>query len=776
MVLNLLFCTLGIVSIGYLEQLPDQQLTLYLLVVSILCCCSRSIRAFGFTGLGCCWALLNGHLGLDNRLPISWQGSDIWVAGEIVELPRIGARSQRFIFQTDAIRNCSDLTTEESAESACAHQYRLLLNYYNVEPIKPGERWLFKVKLNRPRGQANRGTFDYEAWLFQNRISATGYVKSDINNRKLADSEWRQLIHQVRFRIKNRVGDILGESPRMGLLTALIIGESSMIAASDWKILSATGTNHLLIISGLHVSLVAGLIYRLMLLLARLRFSGSTAVRFAALTASVAAAGYAALAGFGLPVQRALIMVLVVFMGLATGRKISVRSSFCLALFGVVAVEPLAPFTNGFWLSFGAVFVLLYRFIGRYRIHSGWSGILSDGLKAQWVIFITMFTITGYLILQVSLVSPLANMVAIPWISILVVPGLLLSTLSLLVSNDLAVFLYHISDQLVGLLFEYLTWLAGFKWIWYPQALSVLAAILGFAAGLILLLPRGMPGRWLGVVLILPALQPVITRPLAGELSVTVLDVGQGLSVLLQTRNHAMVYDMGARYSDRFDFGSAVVIPALRVRGISRLDKVIISNGDADHAGGAPSVIQMLQPFEVSSGDPDRVSGMLKLNRYISQCRRGKRWFWDGIKFEFLHPGLDQDPETRWQGNNKSCVLLVSVGQNRMLLPGDIEKEVEQELVASGISNVELLIVPHHGSRSSSTPLFLNKIQPGYAIVSAGYMNRFQHPDVLIVNRYLHRGVRFLNTATEGGIDIRITPSEALSISSYRQVNPHYWH
>ncbi|MDK1023754.1 MAG: DNA internalization-related competence protein ComEC/Rec2 [Gammaproteobacteria bacterium] len=750
-------------------------MTLYLLVVSILSCCSRSIRPLGFTGLGCCWALLHGHMGLDNRIPISWQGKDIWVAGEIAELPRIGERSQRFVLETDAIRNCSDLPIVNAAKSACTNRYRLLLNYYHAETIRPGERWLFKVKLNRPRAQANRGAFDYEAWLFRKRISATGYVKSDVNNRQLANSEWRQFIHQVRFRIKNRVAEILGESPRVGLLTALIIGESNMIAATDWNILSATGTNHLLIISGLHVSLVAGLIYRLLLLIARLRYSGSTAVRLAAVTAAVAAAGYAALAGFGLPVQRALIMVLVVFMGLASGRKISVRSSFCLALFGVVAVDPLASFTPGFWLSFGAVFVLLYTFVGRYRMHYGWSRILVDGLKAQWVIFVTMFTITGYLILQVSLVSPLANMIAIPWISILVVPGLLLSTLSLLVSNDLAVFLYHINDQLLGLLFQYLTWLAELKWIWYAQSLGVLAAILGFAAGLIVLLPRGMPGRWLGVVLMLPALQPVITRPLTGELNVTVLDVGQGLSIVLQTRNHAMVYDMGARYSDRFDFGSAVVIPALRVRGIKRLDKVIISNGDVDHAGGARSVVQMLQPSEVSSGNPDRVSGMLQLDRHISNCRRGERWFWDGVWFEILHPGVDSDTATRWQGNNRSCVLLISVGQSRILLPGDIEKEVEKELVASGISNVELLVVPHHGSRTSSTPLFLNTLQPGYAIVSAGYMNRFQHPDDLVVNRYLHRGVRLLNTATEGEIDIKITPSEPLKISSYRRDNPHYW-
>jgi competence protein ComEC len=772
----LLLTALGIVSIGWLEQLPDHQLTLSLLVVSILSFSSRLTRPIGFAGLGCCWAVLHGHMGLDNRIPAAWQGNDIWVEGEIVDLPRSGERSQRFVLQTETVRGCSDLPTGHSDESACARQYRLQLSFYSPRLVKPGERWLFKVKLNRPRGQVNRGAFDYEAWLFQQEISATGYVRSDTGNRLLAESGWRQLVHQVRFKIRQRVEEILGQSPRVGLVTALIIGESNMISATDWKILSATGTNHLLIISGLHVSLVAALVYRLIWLIARSGLSGSTAVRFAAITASIVAIGYAGLAGFGLPVQRALIMVLVVFFGLASGRKISVRNSFCLALFGVVAVEPLATFTTGFWLSFGAVFVLLYAFVGRYGLSRDWLGILSNGLKAQWVIFVTMFTLTGYLILQVSILSPVANMIAIPWISLLVVPGLLVSTLSLLVSNELAALLFQISDQLLAYLFQYLTWLAALKLSWYPQSLGVIPAIFGFIAGLLLLIPAGLPGRWLGFVLLLPAMLPVISRPSTGDLRMTMLDVGQGLSVILQTRNHAMVYDMGASYSDRFDFGSAVVIPALRVRGISRLDKVVISNGDVDHAGGAQSVIQMLQPFEISSGDPDRVAGIVDLDRQIVGCHSGQRWLWDGVAFEILHPGSVPDGAGKWQGNNRSCVLLVSVGQHKMLLPGDIEYAVEQHLVAKGISNVELLVVPHHGSRTSSTPLFLNTLQPGYAIVSAGYMNRFQHPDAMVVNRYRHRGVKLLNTAEEGEIDVWIRPQGSISISSLRQVRRRYWH
>jgi len=217
-----------------------------------------------------------------------------------------------------------------------------------------------------------------------------------------------------------------------------------------------------------------------------------------------------------------------------------------------------------------------------------------------------------------------------------------------------------------------------------------------------------------------------------------------------------------------------VVIPALRVRGIDVLDKVVISNGDIDHAGGAQSVIQILQPFEVSSGDPVRVAEVLKLDRHISDCHRGQRWLWDGVSFEILHPG--PDPQAEWQGNNKSCVLLVSVGRHRILLPGDIENAVEKQLVTSGTGSVELMLVPHHGSRTSSTPLFLNMLQPDYAIVSAGYMNRFQHPDVMVVNRYLHRGVKVLNTAMEGEIDIRIAPQEPISTRSHRRVRPRYWH
>jgi competence protein ComEC len=776
MALNLLFAALGIVSAGWLEQLPDPKWVPVVAILSLLSLGCRVMRPIGCTGLGCCWAFIYGHLGLANMIPETWQGHDIWVAGAVVDLPRKGERSQRFILETDTIVGCSQLTSGIPDQSTCENHYRLQLSYYGDRSVVPGERWLFKVRLNRPRGQANRGAFDYEAWLFRQRISATGYVRPDSNNRRLAEPGTRELLHQVRFNVMNRVEAILADSPRRGLVSALTIGESNMISATDWKILSATGTNHLLIISGLHVSLVSGLIYRLMLLIARSVWSGSAAVRFASIGASVAATAYAGLAGFGLPVQRALIMVLVVFLGLGSGRKINVRNSFSLALFGVVAVDPLAAFSTGFWLSFGAVFVLLYTFVGRYPGPSSWTGTLKNALKAQWVIFVSLSTLTAYLLLQVSLLSPLANMIAIPWVSLLVVPGLLVSMLSLIMGNEFAGFFYQISDQLLTVLFRYLAWLAELKLSWYPGSLSVTGAMLGFLAGLVLLMPKGLPGRWLGVVLFLPAVLPVISWPSFGELRMTVLDVGQGLSVVLQTRNHAMVYDTGARYSDRFDFGSAVVIPALRVRGINRLNKVIISNGDVDHAGGARSVIQMLQPFEVSSGDPERVAGIVGLNRYISACSKGQRWHWDGVSFEILHPGPHDGAAAGWQGNNSSCVLMIAIGRQRILLPGDIESEVEKHLVESGLNGVDMLVVPHHGSRTSSTPLFLNRLKPATAIVSAGYMNRFQHPDAMIVNRYMHRGARLLNTSNEGEIEIRFALPESTSISTFRRLSRRYWH
>ncbi len=775
MLLNILLCTLGIVTIGWSGQLPEQHTCVYVLVLSIACLISKLTRSVGFFGLGCCWALWYAYIGLERRIPDAWQGLDLRVEGVVVGLPRAGEKSQRFMLQTDAILNCNQLPIEDVSQSACTKAYRLLLNYYDSTEIRPGARWLFNVKLNRPHGQANRGTFDYEAWLFRERISATGYVRPSVYNRKLADSQWRQLTHQLRFGIRQRVMAALGTSPHVGLLVALIIGESNMIAAHDWKILSATGTNHLLVISGLHVSLVAGLVYRLMAFICRLFFGGILATRIALVIASVAVSGYGALAGFGLPVQRALIMILVVFAGLAIGRKVPVRTSFCLALFGVVALQPLAPLAPGFWLSFGAVFTLLYAFVGRSSIKAGGFRMVAAGLRAQCVIFVAMFTVTGYLILQVSLISPFANIIAIPWISLVVVPGLLLSTLSLIISDQLAGLLLQGIDQLFGILWLYLSWLSRLHWIWYPQSLGVIAALWGFCAGLMFLLPAGLPGRWLGIVLLLPAIQPHVVRPPSGQLRANILDVGQGLAVVLQTQNHAMVYDMGARYSDRFDFGSAVVIPALRVRGIKRLDRVIISNGDADHAGGARTVIDSLQPYVISTGNNIRVAALLQTDRQISPCHRGQHWSWDGVSFEILHPEEAGVGAARWQGNNRSCVLLVSAGNRRLLLTGDIEMEVEQALVQSRIDHVDVLLVPHHGSRSSSTPLFLNTLHPDDAIVSAGYRNRFQHPDNMVVKRYLNRGVRFFNTAVEGEVDVVITARKPPSIRSYRRQHPRYW-
>jgi len=768
----LLCCTLGILTVGALPELPSDSTLTWIFFTTLCLLCFKFTRLPGVSGLGLCWGLLVCQTIVDNQIPLGWENRSLLLRGEIIDLPRVKTGVQRFMFKVE----CAAPDEPDVEKDTCLgrfRDYRIQLSLYSDEPrVKPGETWSFKARLKRPHGLVNAATFNYEAWLLSHHLAGTGYIQSASVNKKLKEQGIQRPVQQVRYAWREFVNENLAYSRYKGLLVALLVGDSSAIDPIHWNILSFTGTNHLLIISGLHVSLVIGLVFNILKAAGRLILPGFRTRNIAILLAMVVTFAYAQIAGFGLPVQRALVMAIVVFSSLLRKKTTRTRDVLLIALLAVSISDPMAPFSTGFWLSFCAVMVLLFIFCGRYRITKTPAQLFRNALFAQWGVYIGLFALTGYLVMQVSLVAPLANIIAIPFISLLVVPCLLLAVFTWQLAEEPGKYLLHLSEKLVELLWQYLEVLAQPELIWIPLMPVQLNAILGLMAGLLLLVPAGLPGRWLSLFLALPLVSPQLAKLNTHEVQISILDVGQGLSVLIQTRNHSLIYDMGSSRDKRFDLGSRVVVPEIRFRGILALDKAVISNGDNDHAGGARSVLEQIPTFNIASGDPQRVLPMLQPNRNVFSCVKGDSWIWDGVVFEIVHPNDDKS----WDGNNQSCVLRINTGEFSALIPGDIDVDVERQLLESIDGHVDLLVVPHHGSGSSSSPGFLNRLSPSYAIVSAGYLNRFDHPNHLVLERYRNRDIELYNTSADGAVEIRAFASGRVKITSQRATNRRFWY
>jgi len=762
----MLACTLGIASISFMPHMPAFDWALLLLLCSLLVSLWKPVRLLAGVLLGMSWGVYYGAERTAQWIPKAWEGEDIHVSGVVVSLPRVSELSQRFEFQVAEVLNCAQLN---SNQTGCEIDGRLILSWYQKDIVRPGEKWHFKVRLNRPHGNANPAAFDYEAWLFQRDIAATGYIRKDDNNHRLAASGYRELIHQLRYWLRAKITALLSESPYRGLMIALVIGESYQISPGQWQVLSKTGTNHLLVISGLHIGLVAGIAYRLT------SWGGlSFANRLPPLAAIFSALPYSAIAGFGLPTQRATVMVSAAMLAQLTQRKIRTSHIFCLALLIINIIDPLAIWTTGFWLSFGAVSFLLYVFVGRLETQESLQPgrMLQLAGKSQWVVFIALFPLLGYLIMQVALLSPLVNMVAIPWVSLLIVPGVLSASLALLANDSLAGLILFGTEKLLAILWQFMELMAAQDWIWVPPGHHLAAVMLAMLATTILLAPAGIPGRWLGIVLLLPLLKPLQHRLENDEAVITVLDVGQGLSVVVQTADRSLVFDMGGRYSDRYDLGESVVVPYLRSSGLQRLDYAVISHAENDHSGGVDAVIQKIPTLDVVSGSVQKIVSKMQTPRLVKPCVAGEDWYWGAVRFQFLHPA----ERFSLNENNRSCVLKISAGDWGVLLPGDIEAAVERRLLQQWSLSADVLVAPHHGSRTSSTAAFINAVDPAHVVFSSGYNNRFNHPDPSILRRYQVRGVLTYNTALAGAVRMHLRADQPVKISAYRSSRRRYWH
>ena len=718
---------------------------------------------------GFAWASACAQHRLADALPPEWEGRDIEIVGVVASLPHRSERNVRF-----------ELDVERVVSRQAVVPRRIVLSWWGApgqEPavvplLVPGERWQLTVRLRRPRGSANPHGFDYEAWLLERDIRATGHVRARSGNHRLAQTVHapRYWVERLRNGIRERILSALPQDPYAGVIAALAIGDQRAIPPEQWQTFTRTGVNHLMSISGLHVTMVSGLAFALVygfwrrvprLVLAL------PAAKAAILGALGAALLYALLAGYAVPAQRTVYMLAVVAVALWLGRAESASTVLALALFVVVLVDPWAVLAAGFWLSFGAVAVILYVSLGRV----GREYWLRSWARVQLAVTLALIPVLLAVFQQVSLVSPVANAIAIPAVSLVVVP---LTLLGVVAPFDLVLHAAHLSMALCMALLE---WLAEFpSAVWQQHAPSAWAVVVAVAAVALLLAPRGMPGRWLGFVGLLP-LFVVTPAPLrAGDVEIVMLDVGQGVSALVRTARHALLYDTGPPFGPGADSGNRIIVPYLRAAGVSRLDALIVSHDDDDHWGGAASVQQAI-PVDLTLTSLPDLDPLVLLAGPAGRCEAGQRWEWDGVRFELLHPTSASYGDRSVRDNDRSCVLKVEAPGGRALLPADIERRSEEELLRRVPERLraEVLLAPHQGSRTSSTLAFVQVVAPRVVVFPVGYRNRFGHPHREVVRRYAEEGVRIYRTDRDGAVMVSIRSEGSISVTPYRALYRRYW-
>ena len=749
----IIYALLFVAGILGVQQLPELPGYVWLGVISICGIVFAVLRysRIVFIILGVLWAIFFAMHRLDDRLASTLESIEIPVTGIILGLPVQDKRRSSFDFKV--------------TESAYKLPNKIHLSwYFPDQDIKAGQVWKFLIKLKRPHGSLNPGGYDYERYLFSQGVGAIGYIRTDTKPQLMGRLSGWTSISIWRQAIADALTQLLPNSPNLGLIKALTIGDGSGISKADWDTFRKTGTTHLVVISGSHVGLIAGLAYLITLKLwVRVGYLKWAPQTVAACVAMVIGFFYAALAGFSVPTQRAVVMLIVWMLAIILQRNSKPLNTLAVALFAVLLYDPLSVLSVGFWLSFLAVSLMVYVLSGRLGKQSYWL----EMLKINMATSIGLSPLLLLFFQQISLISPLANFIAVPLISFISVPLALLGVVLMWFSQDLAMLLLWLADYSLQGLKLILQYFAEFSLATFNQAQPpVWSLLFSIPAVLLLLAPVGVPYRYLSFLLFLPLFATTQDKPAEGTIKLTVLDVGQALAIVVQTQQHTLIYDTGSKYSEDSNSGKTVILPFLRHEAIQSIDKLMISHGDNDHIGGAASVLAELPVTEVTT------SAMAQLQHYQPvKCVAGQTWVWDKVQFNVLAPGHDFSSD-----NDNSCVLQIKTITGIYLLPSDIEASAEAWLTHTYGQQLkaDVLISPHHGSKTSSTSAFLKAVNPELVVISSGYLNQFHHPHPDVIARYKQNNMTWLNTAEQGALTI--TEAQGVKhLVSTRDTEGKYW-
>lgn len=750
----------------------------------------KGAKFFLLMAWGSCWGVFSGHQLLQHQLPDSLDKHDFSITGNVQQILSNSDKHLRFIVLVDSAHQLGQ------PDDPVPLKLVLLNDYPSTHPktdldINVGDRWQFVVRLRPLRGMLNPGGFDYQSWLLQKGYSATGYIREARSSCRLVDRPVSVLnrlgayVNGLRDRIKLAIKAAELSVFGGAVITALTIGDREQLGPW-WDDFTRLGIVHLLVISGLHIGLIAGFGFlvgkglgaALYLLFLRLSLHPAPhgVIRWLPpVLAVVAAFMYSLLAGFTLPTQRAFIVVLVVMAAKLMHRRVSAWVCLCWACLLIAINQPLAILSTGFWLSFIAVATLIWHFLPWHSTIKNFK--LLKALSAQLALFVVMSLPLLIFIGKLSWLAPLVNLVAVPWISFVTIPMALLGVLFLPISVDLANWLWGLADWTVSILWRFLEIIpSAHGFLLMPVALSwsILAGLFVGVIAIVLPMPRSYK-----CLCVIPITMAILMPSQEVLLRMTVLDVGQGLAVVVETPSKTLVYDSGPKYSDQFSAGSDIVAPYLRYRGRNRIDLAVISHEDADHSGGLDSLGKVVAIDDYLfgpgfSGDPVASKPSEPNNKLTYQtCLAGQNWQWplpnmNSLRIDVIWPS----PAGPIEGNNSSCVLLLSWADQQILLTGDIEARAEREILKAGSlpnSAMTALVAPHHGSKTSSLRGFVAATNPRHVIFSSGFRHHFGHPHEDVINRYKSVKSSIWKTSEQGAITLTWSNQGHLVIEGQRE-------
>ncbi len=720
------------------------------------------LRPVLVAALAAAWTCWCAGERLAERLPRALLGADFEVTGTVTGFPSAAPGQVTFAFEVAAPR-------------PAGVPPRLRLTWYQPPAgVQLGDALALTARLRPPRGARNPGGFDYEQWLTVNGYGATGYVRSGVVG-DAAGGAIATRWHRFRAALAERIGAASADTDGVALLTVLALGERFRFTEQHWADFRRTGTSHLVAVSGMHVALLGVIVFvALRRLCLRLPAPlASLDLEVASAASLLATAYYAALTGFAVPAQRSLVMIAVALFALASRRRIGAAQVVAATLVAVLVFDPFAPLSASFWLSFVAVAILLALAAPRTVVRGASSrcqriarGAL-DFVRLQWWIGLALLPLTAWYFGEVTLVGPVVNLVAIPFFNACLVPLAVLATLALSVDAVAAwsAPAVDVVASLGGITVRVLHAVAELPSAALALPLSSAPALAVAVLGVVFAVcGAGLPGRrwaWLALV---PIALPALQLPPQGTARALVLDVGHGLAVVVETRSFRLLFDAGPTARSGFDSGEEIVLPALAARGRRGLDRFVVSHSDNDHAGGAAAVVAAFPRLDVLKGpDVAAISGRA--------CVAGEEWEWDGVRFSILHPRADFG----WRGNDSSCVLKVEAGASALLVAGDIERRGESAALAQGQAlAADVVVVPHHGSATSSSPAFVATVGARYAIVSAGHANRWGFPRPEVRERWRESGAAVVVTGDAGAVSVELRP-DGVAVAAERDGRHRYW-